>query len=85
MRLGKKTRAGLREVDLTAFLQDELSAHAGLVEALGRPIGADAPIFPIRHGGRQSASNIRNRLLAESVRAQTRGVSATGACCCPRR
>ena len=35
--------------------------------ALGRTTSAGAPIFPIYRGGQHSASNIRNRLLAECV------------------
>jgi integrase len=37
------------------------------MKLLGRPTSATAPIFPTYKGGRHSASNIRNRLLAECV------------------
>lgn len=59
-----KSEAGVRDVDLTAFLLDELVAHVAEAERLGRPTGPDKPLFRTRTGGRLNPSNVRNRLLA---------------------
>lgn len=68
LRVGEaKTEAGLRDIELTFFLQAELREQLAHMAALGRATLADAPIFPTYRGGRHSASNIRNRLLAECV------------------
>ena len=68
LRVGEsKTEAGLRDIELTFFLQAELREHLAHMKSLGRPTSATAPIFPTYRGGRHSASNIRNRLLAECV------------------
>lgn len=74
LRVGEaKTVAGLRDIELTFFLQAELREHAAHMTALGRPTAAGAPIFPTYRGGEHSASNIRNRLLAEcAARANVR-------------
>lgn len=70
LRIGQaKTEAGLRDVELTAFLLDELRDHlAALPAELRDAHGAALPVFPTRTGGRLNASNVRNRLLAETVR-----------------
>jgi integrase len=68
LRVGEaKTEAGLRDIELTFFLQAELREHVAHMAALGRPTSAGGPIFPTYRGGEHSASNIRNRLLAECV------------------
>ena len=66
---GAKTEAGLRDLELTAFLLDELRAHlAAMPTRLRDTHGAALPIFPTRTGGRLNASNVRNRLLRETVK-----------------
>jgi integrase len=70
LRVGEaKTEAGLRDLELTAFLLDELRTHLAAIPAqLGESRGPAVPVFPTRSGGRLSASNLRNRLLKETVR-----------------
>jgi len=67
--LGMKTEAGTdRRVDLTAFLLGELRAHLAAVPArIHREHAPALPIFPTLTGGRLNASNVRTRLLAETV------------------
>lgn len=68
LRVGEaKTEAGLRDIELTFQLQADLREHVAHMAALGRPTTAAAPIFPAYRGGEHSASNVRNRLLAECV------------------
>jgi hypothetical protein len=67
VRLGKKTQAGLREVELTAFLQAELRSHRASLVSLGRREGPEVAVFPTYTGGRHNPSNLRTRLLATSV------------------
>ena len=68
LRVGEaKTEAGMRDIELTFQLQAELREHVAHMAALGRAATAAAPIFPTYRGGEHSASNIRNRLLAECV------------------
>jgi integrase len=70
LRVGEaKTEAGLRDLELTAFLLDELRAHlAAVPNDLRDAHGAKLPIFPTRTGGTLNASNLRNRLLREAVK-----------------
>jgi integrase len=70
LRVGEaKTEAGLRDLELTAFLLDELRAHLAAIPAELRDAHRAAlPIFPTRTGGSLNASNIRNRLLKETVK-----------------
>jgi integrase len=84
--LGKKTAAGTdRHLDLTAFLLDELRGHlAGLPPDL-RARAMRLPLFPSRTGGHLNASNIRNRLLAETVRRANEKRSAEGRMLLPDR
>jgi len=68
LRVGEaKTEAGLRDIELTFALQAELRDHLAHMAALGRTKSAGAAIFPTCRSGQHSASNIRNRLLAECV------------------
>ena len=62
-----KTDAGERDVELTMFLADELREHVARMQALRRPTGGRKPMWPTRTGGRLNPSNIRGRLLAETV------------------
>ena len=70
LRVGEaKTQAGLRDLELSAFLADELRTHlAGVPARLREAHGALLPVFPTSKGGPLNASNVRNRLLAETVR-----------------
>jgi integrase len=67
LHVGSKTEAGWRDIEITAFLLEELRDHLILMDDLGRPSGPDVPIFRSRTGGRLNASNVRTRLLAEAV------------------
>ena len=62
-----KTDAGRRDVELSAFLVNELNGHVVNMKSLGRPVGQRAPMFPTSTGARQNPSNVRNRLLAPAV------------------
>lgn len=55
-----KTEAGVRQVELTGFLLDELLTYV----ADRQPAG---PLFQTSRGRRQDADNIRKRLLAPAV------------------
>ncbi len=59
-----KTDAGVREVDLTPRLADELRAY--LATRADSP--PTAPAFPTRSGNRRDKDNIRNRVLAPALR-----------------
>jgi integrase len=65
LRVGEaKTEAGLRDLELSAFLLGELRAHLAAIPAgLRDRRGVALPVFPTRTGGRLNASNVRNRLL----------------------
>jgi integrase len=65
LRVGEsKTAAGLRDIELTALVLDELRPHlAATSPALRERHGAALPIFHSRTGDRLNASNLRNRLL----------------------
>jgi integrase len=59
-----KTDAGVREVELLPLLREELAMH----KAGCRNAGGNALVFATGSGGRQNQSNIRNRVLAGSVK-----------------
>lgn len=65
LRVGQsKTAAGLRDIELTAYLLDELRPHLATTPGVLRERhGAELPIFHSRRGGRLNGSNVRNRLL----------------------
>lgn len=64
-----KARRSFLEPDMVVDLLDELRAHLAAIPARLRDShGAAIPIFPTRTGGRLNASNVRNRLLNETVR-----------------
>jgi integrase len=69
LRVGEaKTEAGLRDIELTAFLAGELRGQlAGISGSLRDRHGAALPVFHSRTGRALNASNVRNRLLAETV------------------
>lgn len=64
LRVGEaKTDAGVREVELLPALRDELAEHKGRVGD-ARP---EALVFPTSKGGRQTATNVRKRVLGKAV------------------
>ncbi len=66
LRVGEsKTEAGLRDIELTAFLLGELRSHLAALpeDRRGKAGSPSVPIFPTHQGGQLNASNIRNRLL----------------------
>lgn len=63
-----KTEAGLRDVELTEFLLSEIRGHVAHVQPRTGESSTPPYIFPSRNGRALNASNVRNRLLAESVK-----------------
>jgi integrase len=60
-----KTEAGIRRVNMTPWLRDELLAYRA-----ARPDAQpDEPAFPTRTGGRRDGNNINRRVIAPAVRA----------------
>jgi integrase len=59
-----KTDAGVRTVDLLPVLREELAT----LKASARWSDPDDYVFPTETGKRQNPSNVRNRVLAGSVR-----------------
>lgn len=62
-----KTEAGVRSVELTAFLHDELLDHVAACQSRRRANAPGDPLFPTYSGGRLNPSNLRNRLLADGA------------------
>jgi integrase len=76
----------LRDVELTAFLLDELRGHlAGVPAELRERRGPALPIFPTGTGGHHSDSNVRNRLLAGAVKRANEKRAAEGKMLLPER
>jgi integrase len=69
-----KTDAGVRQVDLLPVLREELSA----LKAATRYSAPDDFVFPTETGQQQNASNIRNRVLALSLRRANERLGASG-------
>jgi integrase len=69
-----KTEAGVREIDMTPRLVDELSAYLATREGAG----PDEPVFPTRTGGRRDKDNIRNRVVTPAVKQANREREAAG-------
>jgi integrase len=60
-----KTEAGIRQVNMTPWLHDELLAYRA-----SRPDAAlDQPAFPTRNGARRDGRNINRKVIAPAVRA----------------
>jgi len=59
-----KTDAGIRHVKIRPALHDTLAA----LKASRQDTRPDAYVFPTAAGGKQSASNVRNRILAPAVK-----------------
>ena len=53
-----KTEAGIREVQLSPDLVDELVAHIDRLRRAGLPTGPDAYLFPNVRGGRMSRQRV---------------------------
>jgi integrase len=87
LRIGEaKTEAGLRDLELTAFLLDELRGHlAGVPARLREGHGPALPVFPTSTGGHHSDSNVRNRLLAGAVRRANEKRAADGEMLLPEK
>lgn len=75
-----KTPAGERDVELTAFLLAELKPHA-----VAFPRGAREPVWATATGGPLNPANLRNRLLAESVKRANERRAARGKMLLPDR
>jgi integrase len=66
--LESKTSAGERDIDLTAFLLDELRPHlAARASRLGADLTPDSPLFPNREGNPLNENNIRGRVLPRII------------------
>jgi integrase len=69
-----KTDAGVREIDMTPRLVDELAAYLA-TRTDARP---DDPAFPTRSGARRDKDNIRNRVVAPALKQANREREAAG-------
>jgi integrase len=76
-----KTDAGVREVDLLPALREELASH----KATTRYGGVDDFVFPTQEGNRQSPSNVRNRVIALSVKRANERLVGRGLAPLPER
>lgn len=64
LRVGSKTDAGRRDIEVTAFVADELRSHlASVPSRIGRSHGPRMPLFPSQKRKPLSPNNIRGRLL----------------------
>jgi integrase len=57
-----KTEAGQRDVELTAYLTDELRSHVAASPSRGRNLSARKPMFPTSKGTRMTQENIRRMI-----------------------
>ncbi len=62
-----KTEAGVREVEITLYLRDELLAHAMDRRARGLPFGPSDHFFGTATGRRRDPNRFRDRILARAV------------------
>ncbi len=62
-----KTPAGVRHVEITPSLRDELLSHRADKVRHGYPTHPDAPFFCTRSGKRWDESNVRERILQPAV------------------
>jgi integrase len=71
LRIGDaKTEAGVREVQVSPDLVDELVAHLDRLRRAGRPMGPEAHLFPNVRGGRLSRQRV-SRIVGEASRLAT--------------
>ena len=62
-----KTEAGVREVEITLYLRDELLGHAMDRQARGLPFGPADHFFGTATGRRRDPDRFRDRILARAV------------------
>jgi Phage integrase family len=62
-----KTPTGIRHVEITPSLRDELLAYRADKVQHGYPTGPDTPFFCTRSGKRWDESNVRERILEPAV------------------
>jgi integrase len=62
-----KTAAGIREVEITMFLLDELFSYVADRRSRRLPMGPGDYFFPTHTGGRRDPDRFRDRILARSV------------------
>jgi integrase len=62
-----KTEAGVREVEITLYLRDELLEHAMDRQARGLPFGPSDHFFGTATGKRRDPNRFRDRILTRSV------------------
>lgn len=60
-----KTRAGVRQVYISPWLRDDLSAYRAAVQG---EIDARGPAFPTRTGARRTRHNLLQRVVQPTVR-----------------
>jgi hypothetical protein len=72
-----KTDAGVRQIDLLPVLREEFSVH----KAAPYP-APDHFVFPTETGHQQNASDVRNRVLALSLKRANERLAARGWCRC---
>ena len=70
-----KTDAGIREIDLSPLLAEQLGEY----RTRTRHRGGDELVFPTAAGKRDNPSNIRNRFLASAVTKANEALAETGA------
>ncbi|HTD57414.1 MAG TPA: site-specific integrase [Solirubrobacteraceae bacterium] len=63
-----KTPTGVRHVEITPSLRDELLAYRADKIRHGYPTGPDTPFFCTRSGKRWDESNVRERILEPAVK-----------------
>ncbi len=66
-----KTASGVRHVEVTPSLRDELLAHRADKLRQGYPGSPDVPFFCTREGTRWNESNVRERILAAAAERAT--------------
>jgi integrase len=62
-----KTEAGIREVELTMWLVDELRAHLQMLQAHGLPMGPNAWLFPTATGGQRDPDRLNDRIIQKAA------------------
>ena len=67
-----KTEAGVREVEITLYLRDELLEYAMDRRARGLPLGPSDHFFGTATGRRRDPDRFRDRILARAVDARQR-------------
>ncbi|MHB8695804.1 MAG: tyrosine-type recombinase/integrase [Solirubrobacteraceae bacterium] len=73
-----KTAAGIREVEITMFLLDELFTYVADRRSRGLPMGPEDYFFPTHTGRRRDPDRFRDRILARSVNLATERRVAAG-------